>query len=117
MRKYFAQMHGTTVLCVRRDNKVVITADGQVTMGEHVMKHTARKTRRLFSDKILAGFAGCAWVVWDWVASGFGPLHEIRAVLFWSMWLFIGIQVTFASFFLSMLGISRGTYIGDYDLK
>ena len=65
----------------------------------------------------LAGFAGCAWVVWDWVASGFGPLHEIRAVLFWSMWLFIGIQVTFASFFLSMLGISRGTYIGDYDLK
>jgi len=52
------QMHGTTVLCVRRDNKVVIAADGQVTMGEHVMKHTARKTRRLFSDKVLAGFAG-----------------------------------------------------------
>jgi glycosyltransferase involved in cell wall biosynthesis len=65
----------------------------------------------------LIGFAGCAWVVWNWVASGFGPLQEIRAVLFWSMWLFIGIQVTFASFFLSMLGISRGTYIGDYDLK
>ena len=65
----------------------------------------------------LVGFAGCAWVVWNWVASGFGPLQEIRAVLFWSMWLFIGIQVTFASFFLSMLGISRGTYIGDYDLK
>ena len=43
---------------MRRDNKVVIAADGQVTMGEHVMKHTARKTRRLFSDKILAGFAG-----------------------------------------------------------
>ncbi len=56
--KVSAQMHGTTVLCVRRDNKVVITADGQVTMGDHVMKHTARKTRRLFSDKILAGFAG-----------------------------------------------------------
>ena len=58
MRKNSAQIHGTTVLCVRRDNKVVIAADGQVTMGEHVMKHTARKTRRLFSDKILAGFAG-----------------------------------------------------------
>src|SRR3981189_2062055 len=57
-RKNSAPIHGTTVLCVRRDNKVVITADGQVTMGEHVMKHTARKTRRLFSDKILAGFAG-----------------------------------------------------------
>jgi glycosyltransferase involved in cell wall biosynthesis len=65
----------------------------------------------------LIGFLGCAWVVWDWVFSGFGPLHEVRAVLFWSMWLFLGIQVTFSSFFLSMLGISRGTYIGDYDLK
>src|SRR6202050_1329687 len=53
-----ARMHGTTVLCVRRDNKVVIAADGQVPMGQHVMKHTARKTRRLFSDKVLAGFAG-----------------------------------------------------------
>ncbi len=42
-RKNSAPIHGTTVLCVRRDNKVVITADGQVTMGEHVMKHTARK--------------------------------------------------------------------------
>ena len=65
----------------------------------------------------LAGFAGCAWVAWQWVASGFGPLQEIRQVLFWSMWLFVGIQIIFASFFLSMLGISRGTYIGDYDLK
>jgi ATP-dependent HslUV protease subunit HslV len=52
------RMHGTTVLCVRRDNKVVIAADGQVTMGQHVMKHTARKVRRLFNDKVLAGFAG-----------------------------------------------------------
>jgi glycosyltransferase involved in cell wall biosynthesis len=65
----------------------------------------------------LIGFIGCARVVWAWVSSGFGPLHEVRAVLFWSMWLFLGIQVTFSSFFLSMLGISRGTYIGDYDLK
>ncbi len=52
------QMHGTTVLCVRKDNKVVLIADGQVTMGDHVMKHTARKTRRLYSDKVVAGFAG-----------------------------------------------------------
>src|SRR5271154_759361 len=58
LNKNSTQIHGTTVLCVRRDNKVVIAADGQVTMGEHVMKHTARKTRRLFSDKVLAGFAG-----------------------------------------------------------
>jgi hypothetical protein len=65
----------------------------------------------------LAGFAGCAWVTWQWAASGFGPLAEVRQVLFWSMWLFIGVQIIFGSFFLSMLGISRGTYIGDYDLK
>src|SRR5262247_628829 len=51
-------MHGTTVLCVRKDGKVVLIADGQVTMGDHVMKHTARKTRRLYQDKVLAGFAG-----------------------------------------------------------
>src|SRR6202790_5643560 len=51
-------MHGTTVLCIRRDNKVVLAADGQVTLGEGVIKHTAKKTRRLYNDKILAGFAG-----------------------------------------------------------
>src|SRR5438067_11880897 len=53
-----APTHGTTVLCVRKDNKVVLVGDGQVTMGDHVMKHTARKTRRLYNDKGLAGFAG-----------------------------------------------------------
>jgi ATP-dependent HslUV protease subunit HslV len=51
-------MHATTVLCVRRENKVVIVGDGQVTMGDHVMKHTAKKIRRLFEGKVLAGFAG-----------------------------------------------------------
>jgi ATP-dependent HslUV protease subunit HslV len=51
-------IHGTTVLCVRRDSKVVMASDGQVTMGQQVMKHTARKIRRLFNDKVLAGFAG-----------------------------------------------------------
>jgi ATP-dependent HslUV protease subunit HslV len=53
-----APLHGTTVLCVRKDAKVVLVADGQVTMGDHVLKHTARKTRRLYNDKVLAGFAG-----------------------------------------------------------
>jgi ATP-dependent HslUV protease subunit HslV len=52
------QMHGTTVLCVRRENKVVMAGDGQVTLGDHVMKHSAKKIRRLYEDKILAGFAG-----------------------------------------------------------
>ena len=53
-----ARIHGTTVLCVRRDSKVVMAGDGQVTIGQQVMKHTARKIRRLFNDKVLAGFAG-----------------------------------------------------------
>src|SRR5260370_41018002 len=52
------QIHGTTVLCVRKENKVVLIADGQVTMGDHVIKHTAKKTRRLYNDKVVAGFAG-----------------------------------------------------------
>ena len=58
MSQQNAQIHGTTVLCVRKDDKVVLVADGQVTMGDHVMKHTAKKTRRLYNDKVLAGFAG-----------------------------------------------------------
>lgn len=51
-------MHGTTVLCVRKDNKVVVAGDGQVTLGESVIKHNAKKVRRLYNEKILAGFAG-----------------------------------------------------------
>lgn len=50
--------HGTTILSVRRGNKVVIGGDGQVTLGETVMKGNARKVRRLYNDKVLAGFAG-----------------------------------------------------------
>jgi glycosyltransferase involved in cell wall biosynthesis len=65
----------------------------------------------------LGGFIGCAWITWQWASSGFGGLYRIRQVLFWSMWLFLGIQIIFSSFFLSMLGISRETYIGDYELK
>ncbi|HKR28038.1 MAG TPA: ATP-dependent protease subunit HslV [Acidobacteriaceae bacterium] len=52
------RIRSTTVVCVRRDSSVVMAADGQVTMGEAVFKHTARKIRRLYQDKILAGFAG-----------------------------------------------------------
>jgi len=51
-------VRSTTVLVVRRDGKVVMAGDGQVTLGEGVVKHTARKIRRLYQDKILAGFAG-----------------------------------------------------------
>lgn len=49
---------GTTICCVRRDKRVALGGDGQVTLGNTVMKHSARKIRRLYQDKVLAGFAG-----------------------------------------------------------
>jgi len=51
-------VRSTTVLCVRRGGSVVMAGDGQVTLGEAVIKHSAKKIRRLYQDKILAGFAG-----------------------------------------------------------
>jgi len=52
--------HATTVLGVRHNGKVVFASDGQVTLGQTVVKHQARKVRRLYHDKVLAGFAGTA---------------------------------------------------------
>ena len=52
------QFHGTTIISVRRGNHVALGGDGQVTLGNIVIKATARKIRRLYHDKILAGFAG-----------------------------------------------------------
>ena len=52
------QFHGTTILSVRRGNRVALGGDGQVTLGNIVVKATARKVRRLYHDRILAGFAG-----------------------------------------------------------
>ena len=51
-------IRSTTVLSVRRNGKVVLAGDGQVTLGESVIKHSAKKIRRLYNDKIVAGFAG-----------------------------------------------------------
>jgi ATP-dependent HslUV protease subunit HslV len=51
-------LHGTTVLCVRREGRVVMASDGQVTLDKTVMKATARKVRRLAEGQVLAGFAG-----------------------------------------------------------
>jgi glycosyltransferase involved in cell wall biosynthesis len=90
---------------------------GTVSLKRVLKRVTLESGLMLGGVLFLAGFAGCAWVTWQWVASGFGTLQQVRQVLFWSMWLFLGLQIIFASFFLSMLGISRGTYIGDYDLK
>jgi glycosyltransferase involved in cell wall biosynthesis len=63
------------------------------------------------------GVGGITWVAYEWVRRDFGPLNEFRAAIFFSMWFLLGIQIIFSSFFLSMLGISRGTYIGDYDKR
>lgn len=52
------ELRGTTILAVRRGDKVVIGGDGQVTLGNTVMKGNARKVRRLYHDKVIAGFAG-----------------------------------------------------------
>jgi ATP-dependent HslUV protease, peptidase subunit HslV len=53
-----SRIRSTTVLCVRRNGKVVMAGDGQVTLGQEVLKGSAKKLRRLYNDKILAGFAG-----------------------------------------------------------
>jgi ATP-dependent HslUV protease subunit HslV len=50
--------HATTILAVRHKGKVVMVGDGQVSLGQTVMKHTARKVRKLYHDKVIAGFAG-----------------------------------------------------------
>ncbi len=52
------RIRSTTVICVRRDGKVVMAGDGQVTIGAEVLKASAKKLRRLYNDKIVAGFAG-----------------------------------------------------------
>jgi ATP-dependent HslUV protease subunit HslV len=52
------QFHGTTILCVRRGNTVALGGDGQVTLGNIVMKGTARKVRKVYGGKVLVGFAG-----------------------------------------------------------
>jgi len=51
-------MHGTTIVAVKKDGKIAIAGDGQVTLQDTIMKHTARKVRRLYEDKVLVGFAG-----------------------------------------------------------
>jgi len=63
----------------------------------------------------LSGAGGAFWLLWKWAASGFGHFDQIRSVILFSLSFFLGVQVIFSSFFISMLGISRGTYIGDYD--
>lgn len=51
-------LHGTTIVAVRHKNEVVVAGDGQVTLGDHVVKHRARKVRRIYNNRIIVGFAG-----------------------------------------------------------
>jgi ATP-dependent HslUV protease subunit HslV len=67
-------VHATTVLAVRHAGAVVMASDGQVTLGQTVVKHTARKVRRLYHDNVLAGFAGSA-------ADGFALYSRFEAKL------------------------------------
>lgn len=60
MSRAHEKMHGTTLLSVRHKGRVAMGADGQVTLGNSVMKHGAHKVRRIYRDSILAGFAGSA---------------------------------------------------------
>lgn len=75
------KIRSTTVLCVRRGGQVVMTADGQVTLGEAVIKHTAKKIRRLYNDKILAGFAGSTADAFSLFARFEGKLEQYHGNL------------------------------------
>jgi len=112
---------GAQILSIGAFAKVFSYAErfdrGTVSLKRVLRRVTLESGLLLGGLLFLTGLAGCTWVTWQWASSGFGPLFQVRQILFWSMWLFLGVQVIFASFFLSMLGISRDTYIGDYDLK
>ncbi|HKD44968.1 MAG TPA: ATP-dependent protease subunit HslV [Candidatus Angelobacter sp.] len=75
------QVRATTVVCVRRNGHVVMAADGQVTLGEGVIKHTAKKIRRLYNDKILAGFAGSTADAFSLFARFEGKLEQYHGNL------------------------------------
>ncbi len=79
--KNFVQVRSTTVLLVRRNEKVAMAGDGQVTVGETVMKASARKVRRLYNDKILAGFAGATGDAFSLLTRFEGKLEQYHGNL------------------------------------
>jgi ATP-dependent HslUV protease subunit HslV len=74
-------MRGTTVIAVRRDGRVVMAGDGQVTLHDIVMKHSAKKIRKLYSDKVLCGFAGSSADAVALLARFDAKLEEFRGNL------------------------------------
>jgi ATP-dependent HslUV protease subunit HslV len=75
------RIHGTTILSIRHDGKVVMAGDGQVTMGQTVMKQGARKVRRLHNDRVLAGFAGSTADAFTLFEKFESKLQEFNGVL------------------------------------
>src|SRR5438093_11348435 len=65
-------LHGTTILAIRHGGKVVVVGDGQVSLGQTVMKHSARKVRKLHHDRQIAGFAAAT-------ADAFAPFEQFAA--------------------------------------
>jgi len=75
------RMRSTTILCVRHQGKVALAGDGQVSFGDQVMKHTARKVRRMHNDTVIAGFAGAAADAFALFAKFDAKLEEFRGNL------------------------------------
>ena len=75
------EARGTTIIAVSRDGRVAMAGDGQVTMGNTVLKHTARKIRRLHQDRIVAGFAGATADAFTLFEKFEGKLDEFRGNL------------------------------------
>ena len=76
-----SRVRSTTILCVRHQGRVALGGDGQVSFGELVMKHTARKVRRMYKDTVLAGFAGAAADAFALFTKFEGKLEEFRGNL------------------------------------
>jgi ATP-dependent HslUV protease subunit HslV len=81
MTKNNYQMRSTTILLVRKGGQVALAGDGQVTMGETVMKSGARKVRRLYNDRILAGFAGATADAFSLLTRFEGKLEQYQGNL------------------------------------
>lgn len=80
-QKKSPRIRSTTVLLVRRDDRVAMAGDGQVTVGETVMKASAKKVRRLYNDKILAGFAGATGDAFSLLTRFEGKLEQYHGNL------------------------------------
>src|SRR5499433_2852070 len=81
MRKDTTRVRSTTVLLVRKDAHVALAGDGQVTLGETVMKSSAKKVRRLYNDRILAGFAGATGDAFSLLTRFEGKLEQYHGNL------------------------------------